>query len=681
MAGPAPSGSLLDLPASVMCRFYEIMDALGRADWERFASRIVRNQVELRLYERTEGRTQNVMWAWMNRNARVSDLLHILKDLQLYLAHDVIAAWHPPALRPKPSAPPSRLPSVFHDPPRPPDPGGDGSRLKTSLWDPQKGASSPPAGCRLERSVCPAKSDRDPSSWTVGPTSGRSEASGTAPAGHEESPCPSQSLPDPSRSSRLSSDGRSSSPLPPPAHLKEEQAGDSVSPTCPFSWPLQELLVATDNFSEHLKIGEGGFGCVYRARLRNTDYAVKRLKEKAELDWAVIQNSFVTEVEKLSRFRHPNIVEFAGYCAEEGNFCLVYVFLPKGSLEDHVHGQAGLCLSWAQRLNVAMGTARAIQFLHSDSPSLIHGDVKSSNILLDQALNPRLADFGLARFSRRPKPGQHSSTLGRTQTVRGTLAYLPLEYIQTGTLSTAIDVFSFGVVLLEILTGRQPMETDPDGRSKYLKDLPNEEEEPTALPLSAATTSTSSPALQPGSRLHQRHKDPRAGPCPEQVAAALGRLACRCLHRRGKRRPSMAEVYQELEQLQLTLSREAAAPFLLPGPPRAPQESSYPSRPHNQPEESDESLDSELQSHGGLSRERVVLRPPGDAAPQIIINPARKRLMDRLALYAGGALDSVAVLSSLSLGEGNCPLQPLQMESEGPPRPFREPEESDEFEA
>ncbi|KAL8164373.1 UNVERIFIED_CONTAM: hypothetical protein K2H54_050014 [Gekko kuhli] len=419
-----------------------------------------------------------------------------------------------------------------------------------------------------------------------------------------------------------------------------------MSPTCSFSWPLTELLQATGNFSEHLKIGEGGFGCVYQARLRNTDYAVKRLKEEAELDWTVIKDSFVTEVEKLSRFRHPNIVEFAGYCAEGGNFCLVYVFLPKGSLEDHLHGQAGLCLSWAQRLRVAVGTARAIQFLHSDSPSLIHGDVKSSNILLDASLNPRLADFGLARFSRRPKLGQLSSSLGRTQTVRGTLAYLPSEYIQTGTLSTAIDVFSFGV-----------------------KDLPSEEEEEQkSLPLSATTTPASSQAPQLGARLYRGHADPQAGPCPEQLGAAIGRLACRCLHRRGKRRPPMAEVYEELEQLQMSLYGEEGSPLPPAGPPRGPQESSYPSRPPNQPEESDESLDSELRSCRAPSRARAALCPPSDAAPQIVINPARRRMMERLALYADGALDSVAVLASLSLGEGHTA------------GPSREPEESDEFE-
>nr|XP_028567348.1 interleukin-1 receptor-associated kinase 1 isoform X3 [Podarcis muralis] len=449
------------------------------------------------------------------------------------------------------------------------------------------------------------------------------------------------------------------------------QSLDSLSPACPFEWQLKELREATGDFSETLKIGEGGFGCVYQARLRNTVYAVKRLKEEAELDWTVIKNSFVTEVEKLSRFRHPNIVEFAGYCAEQGHFCLVYVFLPQGSLEDHLRRQSGPCLSWAQRLHIAVGTARAIQFLHSDSPSLIHGDVKSSNILLDAALTPRLADFGLARFSRRPKQGGLSSSLGRTQTVRGTLAYLPPEYVRTGMLSTAIDVFSFGVVLLEILTGRRSMELDSRGHSKYLKDLLNEEEEEQEAQLSSATPSSSpSQVAQLGTHLYQKHADPRAGPCPEQLGTALGSLACWCLHPRAKHRPPMTEVYRELERLQLLLCKESF-PTLQPlRQLHTPQEDSYTSRPLNQPEESDESLEGSLRllSYRSVPRGNISVGQLGDSAPQIVINPARRRMMERLALYHDGELSSLDVLASTASGEDHLA------------EPPREPEESDEFE-
>lgn len=245
------------------------------------------------------------------------------------------------------------------------------------------------------------------------------------------------------------------------------------APSSSFCWPLHEICQGTHDFSEELKIGEGGFGCVYRAVMRNTVYAVKRLKEEADLEWTTVKQSFQTEVQQLSRFRHPNIVDFAGYCAQSGFYCLVYGFLPNGSLEDrlHVQTQAWPPLSWPQRLDILLGTARAIQFLHQDSPSLIHGDVKSSNVLLDERLMPKLGDFGLARLSRftGANPGQ-SSSVARTRTVRGTLAYLPEEYVKTGRLAVDTDTFSFGVVLLETLAGQRAVRMH-GAQPKYLVSL------------------------------------------------------------------------------------------------------------------------------------------------------------------------------------------------------------------
>uniref|UniRef100_A0A803TYD9 Interleukin 1 receptor associated kinase 1 n=1 Tax=Anolis carolinensis TaxID=28377 RepID=A0A803TYD9_ANOCA len=231
MAGSRSPRFLYELPASVMCHFYEIMDALGREEWQRFGewlsegraklSRlvyvIVRDQVELRLYERMEAPTSKVMWAWMNRNARVSDLLQILDDLQLYRAHNVIASCES-------ACSPLRYPGepTGSHSPCPVPCGGHPPRL------PVQTASSPENRCHRE---------------TPG-------AAWQPPA---PEPCPKMG------GWRL---GLS-----------------SLSLTCPFEWRLEELRQATSDFSENLKIGEGGFGCVYQARLRNTIYAVKRLKE------------------------------------------------------------------------------------------------------------------------------------------------------------------------------------------------------------------------------------------------------------------------------------------------------------------------------------------------------------------------------------------------------------------
>ncbi|XP_073177689.1 interleukin-1 receptor-associated kinase 1 isoform X3 [Lepidochelys kempii] len=484
---------LYELPAWLVCGLCRLMDALDRADWERFASRIARDQVELRLCEGTDGRTQRLLWAWTNRNARVGELLALLDELELYRARDLLAS----------------------SPPAPHPPTGD-SRAWTVTWDPPKPPPQPPP----------------------------------------EPSCPSLPLPGPPPSSLLST--RTQGPGPPPAAPPADQGVESLGPAPlvlgpapqPFAWPLAELVQATDGFAERHKVGEGGFGCVYRARLRNTDYAVKRLKEDLELDWSSIRSSFLTEVEKLSRFRHPNIVEFGGFCAERDHFCLVYVFMPNGSLEDRLSGQGGRPpLTWAQRLEVLVGTARAVQFLHHDTPSLIHGDIKSSNILLDQVLRPRLGDFGLARAGQgRVGSGGLSASLGRTHTVRGTLAYLPPEYVQSGALSPAIDTYSYGVVLLETLTGRRALETDGRGRTKFLKDLVAEEEEaevgegPGRSQRAVTGPDQDARATRVGTRIFRSHVDSRVGPCPEGLGPALGRLATLCLQKRSKRRPPMAQV-------------------------------------------------------------------------------------------------------------------------------------------
>uniref|UniRef100_A0A8D0H4U8 Interleukin 1 receptor associated kinase 1 n=1 Tax=Sphenodon punctatus TaxID=8508 RepID=A0A8D0H4U8_SPHPU len=385
-------------------------------------------------------------------------------------------------------------------------------------------------------------------------------------------------------------------PGPPPSSLHDKLSRTSSSvapsadqlppPACPFAWPLRELLQATDHFSERLKVGEGGFGCVYRARLRNTDYAVKRLKE-------------------------VTLGTGGGWPAGQAGW-----------------GGGGVCFSCSR-----------------DSNCL---PPPSSNILLDVALGPRLADFGLARFGRRSPGGAGmSSMLGRTQTVRGTLAYLPPEYVQTGALSTAIDVFSFGVVLLEILTGRRALETDQKGCVKYLKDLlsEEEEEEEEQRSLSGTTASSTATGACLGTRLYQKHVDPRNGPCPEELGTTLGRLACRCLHRRGKRRPPMTEV------LGVELKSMGWEPGLL-GSQRGGGEIPPPLKPPLTP---------------------ATLFPTGDSALRIIINPARLRIMERLALYKDGELDSLAVLDSAPVSYTHLDVYKRQKQGGG-----LGPEESDE---
>uniref|UniRef100_A0A8C7N104 Interleukin-1 receptor-associated kinase 1 n=1 Tax=Oncorhynchus kisutch TaxID=8019 RepID=A0A8C7N104_ONCKI len=381
-------------------------------------------------------------------------------------------------------------------------------------------------------------------------------------------------------------------PGPPPSGLKsqdhrgafvDQQWSISRGPllSSAMCWPFEEVQRGTGDFSHAKQMGEGGFGHVYRATMRNTDFAVKKLKENSPLDWSVVKESFKTEVEKLSQYRHPNIVDFVGYCVGQGTYCLLYVFMPNGSLEDQLHNQASAALFWPQRVSVLLGTARAIQFLHSSSPQLIHGDIKSSNILLDEHMEPKLGDFGLARFCCSPssRSAGRTTTVAYTKTVRGTQAYLPDEYLKTGALGVAIDIFSFGVVLLEALTGRRALEVDhSQSKAVYLKDLVKEAEDDGGHQVRGRSKRTSEKVTQeqssiPPAATHiwQKHLDPRlmggslssssrvctAGPGSSSPAPHgsldMTTLACRCLEARGKKRPPMTEVFQALQDIHTSL--------------------------------------------------------------------------------------------------------------------------------
>uniref|UniRef100_A0A672MH34 Protein kinase domain-containing protein n=1 Tax=Sinocyclocheilus grahami TaxID=75366 RepID=A0A672MH34_SINGR len=372
-----------------------------------------------------------------------------------------------------------------------------------------------------------------------------------------------------------------------------------------MSWPFEEIQSGTCNFSPCKQIGEGGFGHVYKAVMRNTEFAVKKLKEDSHLDWNVVKESFRTEVEKLSQYRHPNIMDFVGYSIEGQTYCLIYVYMPKGSLEDRLRCEDSNALSWSQRVNVLLGTAKAIQYLHSSSPALIHGDIKSSNILLGDHLEPKLGDFGLARFCRNPNktPGK-TSTVAQTATVRGTLAYLPEEYLKDGQLGVEIDIYSFGVVMLEVLTGRQALEVNGQSRTVYLKDLVNEEEDD-GRSFSKGKHSRELSYAYAAENICRKHLDPRLmtkdTPSPHG-SMEISQLACQCLDRRRKKRPRMTEVFKALQDVHSGLKTSVRSTTV-----RLSPVSSHPSTP--------EPLRSDSSSLDSLTHQFSKLRPQEDTYP------------------------------------------------------------------
>ncbi|XP_074301991.1 systemin receptor SR160-like [Silene latifolia] len=224
-----------------------------------------------------------------------------------------------------------------------------------------------------------------------------------------------------------------------------------------FDKPLRkltfaDLLEATNGFHESSMIGKGGFGDVYKAQLKDGSVvAIKKLIHVGQGD-----REFTAEMETIGKIKHRNLVPLLGYCKVGEERLLVYEYMKYGSLEDVLHDRkkVGLKLGWAARRKIAIGAARGLAFLHHNCiPHIIHRDMKSSNVLLDENLEARVSDFGMARLMSAMDTHLSVSTLA------GTPGYVPPEYYQSFRCSTKGDVYSYGVVLLELLTGRQPTDS------------------------------------------------------------------------------------------------------------------------------------------------------------------------------------------------------------------------------
>ncbi|GLT86448.1 hypothetical protein SLE2022_045890 [Rubroshorea leprosula] len=211
----------------------------------------------------------------------------------------------------------------------------------------------------------------------------------------------------------------------------------------------EELMGITNGFSHQNVLGEGGFGCVYKGWLPDGRVvAVKQLKAGSGQG----EREFRAEVEIISRVHHRHLVSLVGYCISEHHRLLIYEFVPNQTLEHHLHDKESPVLEWTKRMKIAVGSAKGLAYLHEDChPKIIHRDIKSANILLDNAFEAQATDFGLARLNDTTQT--HVSTR-----VMGTFGYLAPEYASSGKLTDRSDVYSFGVVLLELITGRKPVD-------------------------------------------------------------------------------------------------------------------------------------------------------------------------------------------------------------------------------
>ncbi|KAL4561454.1 hypothetical protein LXL04_033620 [Taraxacum kok-saghyz] len=303
--------------------------------------------------------------------------------------------------------------------------------------------------------------------------------------------------------------------------------------------PLEDIKLATENFSDNNFIGQGGFGRVYSGRLlvstsattsssQGTMVAVKRL----DMKFGQGQHEFLMEIVMLASYKHDNVVSLVGFCDEGNEKIIVYEHEIHGSLDNHLESD----LTWVQRINICLGAARGLNYLHSgvgEGHRVLHRDIKSSNVLLDENWKAKISDFGLSKIG----PTNHVFTFLVTKAC-GTLGYLDPVYVSTGVLTKESDVYSFGVLLFEVLCGRLAVIGKYDDERRFLSHLARLRYEEGKI----------DDIIFPKIRNQIKHNS----------SQTFSEIAYQCLNMDRKQRPTMAEIVERLRislELQLGLQQ------------------------------------------------------------------------------------------------------------------------------
>ncbi|CAN8270542.1 unnamed protein product [Cochlearia groenlandica] len=315
--------------------------------------------------------------------------------------------------------------------------------------------------------------------------------------------------------------------------IEEDESAYYTSPPPPpplgpkaFSkntFTYEELARATNGFSDANLVGQGGFCYVHKGTLPNgKEVAVKQLKTGNGQG----EKEFKTEVEIITRVHHKHLVSLVGYCiADSLKRLLVYEFVPNNNLEFHLHGKGRPTMEWITRLKIAIGSAKGLSYLHEDcNPKIIHRDIKAKNILLDFKFEAKVADFGLAKVSF--DTNTHVSTR-----VMGTFGYMAPEYAASGKLTDKSDVFSFGVVLLELITGRKPVDSNNAYEDDNLVDW--------ARPLLNRASEEGDFDGLADKKLNKKYG--------KEEMARMVACAAACVRHSARRRPRMSQIVRALE--------------------------------------------------------------------------------------------------------------------------------------
>ncbi|CAN6289171.1 unnamed protein product [Urochloa humidicola] len=362
----------------------------------------------------------------------------------------------------------------------------------------------------------------------AGPGTSKVRPGPRTPAATTATPTPPSSSPSPALQQRLSVTDVMST-------CSDQDLSVSLVGSNLHVFTVGELKAATQGFVDTNFLGEGGFGPVYRGAVADgakPGLAAQQIAVKLwDPEGTQGHKEWLSEVIFLGQLRHPNLVKLVGYCSEEEHRLLVYEYMPKGSLENHLFKKFPPVLSWSTRLNIAVGAAKGLAFLHDAEKPVIYRDFKTSNILLDPDYEAKLSDFGLA------KDGPEGDDTHVSTRVMGTHGYAAPEYILTGHLTAKSDVYSFGVVLLEILSGRRAVDKTRPSREQNLVDHMRS-------------------WLKDPQKLGRVMDPDLEGKYSHAAAHRAALVAYQCLSGSPKNRPDMSKVVDDLEPL-LTVADDA----------------------------------------------------------------------------------------------------------------------------